>query len=231
MTELHEHVEDVPPLKGSQFYKCISCMHSKSKQCPHNTTPHQDRKDQKHTPTTNKWWEIDFNMDTVKTQDTPSNIPHQDYGQHFHIDYGFMKGSGYCAKDEKGRTITSLDGYRSYCLIIEKKSRYTWTFLTKTKAPPIALLDTFLKEHGNPNAKHKTIQTDQRGELWSSQDFREIALKHQNILEPTAAGAPFPNGMADWPNQTYAAMVRCLLHFTNLLPHSTINMTPGIYWT
>jgi hypothetical protein len=32
-----------------------------------------------------------------------------DPGQHFHVDFGFMKGSGYCKKDEEGRTITSID--------------------------------------------------------------------------------------------------------------------------
>jgi hypothetical protein len=31
-----------------------------------------------------------------------------DPGQHFHVDFGFMKGSGYCKKDEEGRTITKI---------------------------------------------------------------------------------------------------------------------------
>ncbi len=38
------------------------------------------------------------------------------------------------------------------------------------------------------------------------------------ILEPTAAGAPFQNGLAERPNQTLAIMARCLLHSANIGP-------------
>jgi hypothetical protein len=72
-------------------------------------------------------------------------------GQHFTIDFGFMKGSDYVQQDKEGRTITSIDGFRSYCLIIDQASRYTWVFLTKTKhpPPPIEIIKTFLQQHGN----------------------------------------------------------------------------------
>ncbi len=64
------------------------------------------------------------------------------------------------------------------------------------------------------------------------------------IMEPTAPGAPFQNGLAERPNQTLGTMIRCLLHSANLgseywsfalihatylknrLPHSAINDTP-----
>ena len=49
-------------------------------------------------------------------------------GQHYHIDFGFMKGSGYCHKDEEGPTITSIDGYRSYFIVIDRCTRYMWVF-------------------------------------------------------------------------------------------------------
>jgi hypothetical protein len=129
-----------------------------------------------------------------------------------------MKGTGYCHKDEEGRTITSLDGYRSYFIIIDKLSRYTWGFLTKTKAPPLKMLEQFLKEHGNKTSTHRTIRTDQGGELWASQDFRQLVMDTGYILEPTASGAPFQNGLAEWPNQTLGTMTRCLLHSANLGP-------------
>jgi len=58
-------------------------------------------------------------------------------GQSFSMDYGFMGESGYCSKDEEGRTITSIDGYCSYLLITDRATRYLWVFLTKTKSPPI----------------------------------------------------------------------------------------------
>ncbi|MFN9982706.1 MAG: hypothetical protein ACK53Y_22445, partial [bacterium] len=69
------------------------------------------------------------------------------------------------------------------------------------------------------------------------------------ILEPTASGAPFQNGMAEHPNQTLAVMVRCLLHSTNLgpeywsfalvhavylknrLPHASTNTNPYYVYT
>jgi hypothetical protein len=69
------------------------------------------------------------------------------------------------------------------------------------------------------------------------------------ILEPTASGAPFQNGMAEHPNQTLAVMVRCLLHSTNLgpeywsfalvhavylknrLPHASTNTNPYDVYT
>jgi hypothetical protein len=66
-------------------------------------------------------------------------------GQHFHVDFGFMKGSGYCKKDEEGRTITNIDGFRSYFLIIDRKTRYIWVFLTKSKKPPLNIFARYLK--------------------------------------------------------------------------------------
>ena len=37
-------------------------------------------------------------------------------------------------------------------------------------------------------------------------------------MEPTAAGAPFQNGLAERPNQTLGNMVRCLLYSAGLGP-------------
>jgi hypothetical protein len=97
------------------------------------------------------------------------------------------------------------------------------------------ILKLFLQEHGNPTATHKTIRTDEGGELWANQEFKKTIA---------AAGAPFQNGLAERPNQTLGTMVRCLLHASYLgpefwsyailhaaylkyrLPHSAINVTP-----
>ena len=40
-------------------------------------------------------------------------------GQHFHMDYGFIHGSGFAVKDKEQQTLTSLDGFNSYLLIID----------------------------------------------------------------------------------------------------------------
>lgn len=186
MSILHKNVDHVPQLKGNSFYRCASCLHAKSKQRPHNTTLSC-----KNTNSSSIMNDSTTQNETLTSEDTSmkDTTPIQ-CGQHFNIDFGFMRGSGYCTTDEEGRTITSIDGYRSYCLIIDRLSRYTWVFLTKTKG----------------------------GELWHSQQFQQMAMDSNYILEPTAAGAPFQNGLAERPNQTFGNMVRCLLHSANLGP-------------
>ncbi len=193
MRTLHLHVDDVPELKGNSFYKCSSCIHAKMRQRPFNTT--QKRQSSIPHPATHE--------------------PHFP-GQQFHIDYGFMKGTGFGTQDKDGRTITSIDGYRSYCIIVDRKTRYTWIFLTRTKIPPLQIMATFLQKHGTQETAHRIIRTDQGGELWASQDFRKLALDAGYLLEPTGSGAPFQNGLAERPNQTFGQMVRCLLHSSGL---------------
>jgi hypothetical protein len=144
MSILHKHVDDVPILQGNAFYKCASCIQAK---CKHRSIQHHP---QQHTSM--KWWDDNWKSPDVQTHTTLTNnnseieiLP----GQHFHMDFGFMNGSGFQNKDHEGRTITCIDGYRSYLLIIDKASRYTWVFLTKTKSPPITIIKNFLAQHGN----------------------------------------------------------------------------------
>jgi hypothetical protein len=82
--------------------------------------------------------------------------------------------------------------------------------------PPITILKEFLKKHGNTMAIHKTICTDEGGELWGITEFKQAVMQAGYVLQPTAPGAPFQNGLAERPNQTYSTMVRCLLHSANL---------------
>jgi len=110
-----------------------------------------------------------------------------------------MKGSGYSTTDKDGHTITSIDEYRAYLIIVDRHSRFTWTFLTKSKAPPLEIITTFLKQHGQPDLPHKTIRTDEGGELWYCQAFRQTVLQAGYLLEPTAAGAPSQNIIAKQP--------------------------------
>ena len=63
-------------------------------------------------------------------------------GQIFSMDFGFVRGK------VDNRLVRSHDGYSSYVLIIDHKTRYTWVFLTKNKKPPIKMIKTFLKIYG-----------------------------------------------------------------------------------
>ncbi len=229
MQNLHLHVTDVPVLKGNSFYKCLSCLHAKMQN--RNAKPACSI-----SP-------ADKPSDAAK--DIPSDTERDlENGQEFSMDFGFMRGSGFASKDLEGRTITSIDRYRSHLLIICRKSRYLWVFLTKTKQPPLSIVTRFLQEHGNPLAKKRTIRTDEGGELWGSEEFRSVINEAGYLLKPTAADAPSQNGMAERPNRTLGNMVRCLLHSANLgpeywsfalqhavylknrLPHRMIQMTP-----
>ena len=40
-------------------------------------------------------------------------------GQHFHMDFGFVRGSEYRVKQEHGPTLTSIDGFNSYLIIVD----------------------------------------------------------------------------------------------------------------
>jgi transposase InsO family protein len=194
MSIVHLHIDQIPPLRGTAFYKCSSCAHAILPR-RHHTSSSATHKPAHETPI----------MPTADPDTTQC-------GQHFSIDFGFMKGSGYSTTDKDGYTITSIDGYRAYLIIVDRHSRFTWIFLTKSKTPPLEIITTFLKQHGQPNLPHKTIRTDEGGELWNCQSFRQCALHAGYLLEHTAAGAPSQNGLAERPNLTLSIMVRCLLH-------------------
>ena len=56
------------------------------------------------------------------------------------MDFGFVRGSDFAEKTKDGRTITSVDGFNSYLIIVDKASRYMFTFLSKSKHPPLDIL-------------------------------------------------------------------------------------------
>ena len=200
---VHHRVDNQPKLSKHAFFKCPTCCtFTSDMQMPETV-------DASNIPAEVCDW-LDDNIPEAEKSCLP--------GQHYHIDFGFMKGSGYCQKDEEGRTITSIDGYRSYFLIIDRSTRYTWVFLTKTRHPPIKIFEQFLKEHGHPTAHHRTIRCDKGGELWGSQAFRQLLANAGYIIEPTAPNAPFQNGKAERPNKTFGRMVNSLLYNAGLGP-------------
>jgi hypothetical protein len=200
---VHHHVDNQPKLQKHDFFNCLTCMLATGDCC--DTIANEGT----HPAASFDDWFDDTHDNTTKACDP---------GQHFHVDFGFMKGSSYCKKDEEGRTITSIDGFCSYFLIIDRKTRYLWVFLTKTKKPPLTIFAQFLTTHGHPTAKNRTVWSDRGGELWGSQAFREVVQQAGYIMDPTAPKAAFQNGKAERPNRSLGKTVRCLLYNANLGP-------------
>jgi len=222
---LHNHATGVPPLKGNAFWKCPSCLPNKLA----IKIDHSKKDKQVNTcPETR--------IDDIIM---PSTFP----GQHFHMDFGFVRGSGFSHETIDGRTITSIDGFNSYLIVIDRCTRFTWIFLTTTKDPPIqqaqALLQKFKAAH-----KHRTVRVDQGKELGLSANFRNMLQEEGYALELTGSDSSNQNGIAERPNRTLAEMMRCMLHSANLgpgywsyalthavyilnrMPHSSINKSP-----
>lgn len=70
--------------------------------------------------------------------------------------------------------IASWDGYSSYLLIVDDASRYIWVFLTKSKTPPIDIIDKFLQKFDHANGG--SIRTDQGSELAGSSVLSDMVL-------------------------------------------------------
>lgn len=107
-------------------------------------------------------------------------------GERFHMDFGFVRGLKHLQSLLHERQTpkhkiqnaeshhpmkTSHDGHSSYPLIMDAASRHTWTFLAKTKEPPLMTLNTFLSQNGLKKDQPKCVRTDQGGELARSAAF------------------------------------------------------------
>ena len=83
------------------------------------------------------------------------------------MDFGFIKALNTDSTEKVHKLIKSYDGYNFYLLIIDKKTRYIWIFLSESKTPPIATIDKFLLKYGIPKDKQKglnlAVRTDQGG--------------------------------------------------------------------
>ena len=247
---IHQHVDNLPHLHSHPFYKCATCALQKITRRPTTVSIHSTTADAATAtaPTPRQ--------ETVTTESSASPAAIDDEpprlhlpGEAFSMDYGFMRGSDFQTTTSSGKTLTSIDGYNSYLIIEDRATRYTWVYLTNTKTPPIDIVRTFLKQQGNNTSQLKTIRTDEGGELWNSSQFKRMVYEEGFILEPTAPGAPFQNGMVERQNQTLAQITRCLLHSSGLgsqywsfalmqavyiknrLPHSSTNMTPLLAYT
>ena len=192
--QIHKHVHGVPKLRRNQFYSCAACLSGKFRKTHIGEVKSYNKDDQ-----------------TTKEEDTST----YKIGQHFHMDFGFVRGSDYEKVTNDGKLVTSLDNYRSYLLVIDKASRYIWVFLTKTKHPPIqqvkGLLDKFKNRY--PNA---SVTTDQGKELGKSKAFQQMIAECNYILKTTGSDSSAQNGLAEKPNQDLARMMRCMLYGAGL---------------
>ena len=231
---IHKTAEGVPNLTKSRnaFYKCRACDRSKIQSKPRTSVG----------PSTKRI----ANQSKLIPPVAPTMA-----GEHFFMDYGFVRGSEYKSKDDEGRIITSIDGYRAYLIIVDSFSGYMWVMLAKSKDPPLEYVRDFLQKNSNKKCQIKRVRTDQGGELWKSSKFKTMIHNSGFICEPTAAGDPAQNGRAEAPNKFLARMLRGMLYNASLsskywsyalthavyvknrLPHSRhkFQMSPYEAWT
>ena len=157
-------------------------------------------------------------------------------GEMFCLDYSFW-------------STPSIRGFTSILSAIYMKTRFSFTFLTRHKRPPLATITWFittLRRQGYPIIY---IQTDEGGKLGRSTDFLKVLTKHECIYLGTGKTGSSLNGMIVRPNRTIANSVRAKLLNAGLsdefwcfaaedanyklrrMLHTAIHTTPYQAWT
>jgi hypothetical protein len=80
--------------------------------------------------------------------------------------------------------IQSWDGYSLYSLIVNEASQFLWVFLTKSKEPPLNIVETFLGHFGH--ADGGVVRTDQGSELARSSKFCDTILRNYQYVITTS---------------------------------------------
>ena len=122
---IHKHVHGIPKLRGNNFWKCASCMSGKCEKSYHMQT--------KQNPATGT--QLRHIQSTDHQDKDDIYMPLALAGQHFHFDFGVMRTKHYREEDNDGRTQTSIDGKNAYLLVIERKTRYMWVYVSASKEP------------------------------------------------------------------------------------------------
>ncbi len=105
--------------------------------------------------------------------------------------------------------------------MVEEASRYTWVFLTKSKEPPLDIIDTFMDHFRHRHGG--SVRSDQGGELARSVAFSDMLLrKHKYVVEPTGPDSPSQNGAVKIYNAKLAVRTQTLLFGSGL---------PAKYWS
>jgi hypothetical protein len=115
------------------------------------------------------------------------------------------------------RVVTSYDGNNSYLILVCAKTRHTRVFCQASKSPPIFIIERFLASNGLKSGPCY-LRMDQGGELWRSNELRDVAFAAGYDFEPTGSDAASENGKVKRANGTFGAMVRCLLYSAGLHP-------------
>ena len=176
MRHQHNHCTGVPKLRGNAFWKCPSCLHGKGTKKPvrHNLGANKTTKtkvDNVEEKIESIKEQIDEHIDEILDDVyLPDAVP----GQHFHADFGFVRGSEYKISTKEGKTVTSIDGKNSYCLIVDRASRYCWLYLSDSKEPPVLPVKLLLRKFKNPEVSNHTFRTDNDQGLNKSKKFRDM---------------------------------------------------------
>jgi hypothetical protein len=94
-------------------------------------------------------------------------------------------------------------------------------FLTKSKEPPLDIIDTFLDHFGHRNGG--SIRSDQGDKLARLFAYSDLLLrKHKYVVEPTGADSPSQNEAVEIYNAKLAVRTRTLLFGSGL---------PAKYWS
>ena len=128
------------------------------------------------------------------------------------MDFGFVKGN------VDNRLVRSHEGYSSYLLIVDHKTRYMWVFLTKNKKPPVKVITKFIKIYGLKQDLVKVVRTDQGGELAKDLSFREALSTLGYQVEITNADNSSQNGKVERPHCTLGQMMHAALTNAGLHP-------------
>ena len=158
---------------------------------------------------TDKWDEY------VDDLHLPDALP----GQHFHIDFEFVRGSDFkvpTGQKGEGPTLTSIDAKNSYCIIVDRATRYIWVHLDNTKQPPIDPVRMVLRKFGNKQITHRTVRTDQDKGLGRSKEFIKMVNDEDYTIELTGTDSSKQNSVAERPHRDLAQMMRCLLYSSKL---------------
>lgn len=118
MKMLHKHVNGfTEPLNGNSFYRCVACMQGKPSKLARGPPTHIKHK---HKRTRSKKYKSPLTPQGHTSEDDLIDniyIPNVLPGQHFHMDFGFIRGSTYTLKQENDHTVTNKDEYNSILLL------------------------------------------------------------------------------------------------------------------
>ena len=111
---------------------------------------------------------------------------------------------------------TSIRGFTSLLSVVCMTTRFSFTFPTRHKCPPLATIIWLIEILRNQGFPVTYIQTDEGGELGQSSDFLKILTDKNCIFLGTGRSGSSLNGLVEQPNRTIAEAVRAKLTNSDL---------------